>query len=201
MNQKQKKELRQRASTRQLMGIKELTAHGVKTLNGEFVVYLIRPDNLSVMPEAAVRNRILSLTNLLRSSQELFMVALDSRESFQHNRDWYQERMEREPLPEVRKLLQLDSTHLDKIQTGTASSREFALIIKADGKLPLDPPQLAQIEKRIHGCGFSVRLAQSQDIKRVLAVYYQQDAFTDDFKNYDGEGMVTEHEAAEEENS
>ena len=89
---------------------------------------------------------------------------------------------------------------MDKIQTGTASSREFALLIKADGKLPPDQPQLAQIEKRIHGCGFSVRLAQSQDIKRVLAVYYQQDAFTDDFKNYDGEGMVKEHEAAEEEN-
>lgn len=200
MTQKQKKEMRQRASTRQLMGIKELTDHGVKTLNGEFVVYLIRPDNLSVMPEEAVRNRVLSLTNLLRASQELYMVALDSRESFQHNRDWYQERSEQEQLPAVRELLRRDCTHLDEIQTGTASSREFALLIKADGKLPLDQPQLAQIEKRIHGCGFSVRLAQSQDIKRVLAVYYQQDAFTDDFKNYDGEGTVKECEAAEEEN-
>ena len=96
MTQKQKKEMRQRASTRQLMGIKELTDYGVKTLNGEFVVYLIRPDNLSVMPEETVRNRVLSLTNLLRASQELYMVALDSRESFQHNRDWYQERIEQE---------------------------------------------------------------------------------------------------------
>ena len=162
MTQKQKKEMRQRASTRQLMGIKELTDYGVKTLNGEFVVYLIRPDNLSVMPEETVRNRVLSLTNLLRASQELYMVALDSRESFQHNRDWYQERIEQEQLPAVRELLRKDIAHLDKIQTGTASS--------------------------------------SQDIKRVLAVYYQQDAFTDDFKNYDGEGMVKEHEAAEEEN-
>ena len=200
MTQKQKKEMRQRASTRQLMGIKELTDHGVKIQNGEFVFYLIRPDNLSVIPEETVRNRVLSLTNLLRSAPELYMVALDSRESFQHNRDWYQERIEEEPLPAVRELLRRDSTHLDEIQTGTASSRAFALLIKADGKLPPDQPQLAQIEKRIHGCGFSVRLAQSQDIKRILAVYYQQDAFTDDFKNFDGEGMVKEREAAEEEN-
>ena len=69
MTQKLKKEMRQRASTRQLMGIKELTDHGVKTPNGEFVVYLIRPDNLSVMPGETVRNRVLSLTNLLRASR------------------------------------------------------------------------------------------------------------------------------------
>lgn len=200
MTQKQKKEMRQRVSTRQLMGIRELTDHGVKTPNGEFVAYLIRPDNLSVMPEEAIRNRVLSLTNLLKSSQELYMLALDSRESFQHNRDWYQERIKQEQSSAVRELLRKDSAHLDKIQTGTASSREFALVVKSDSKLPLDKPQLAQIEKRIHGCGFSVRLAQDQDIKRVLAVYYQQDAFTDDFKNYDGEGMVKESEATDEEN-
>ncbi len=200
MNQKQKKEMRQRQSTRQLMGVKELTDYGVKTPDGEFIFFLIRPDNLSVMPEESVRNRVLSLTNLLRASNELVMVALDSRESFQQNKDHYQRRMEQEPLSAVRELLRRDSAHLDAIQTGTASSREFALLVKPDSKLPMDRGQLSQIEKRIHGCGFSVRLANRQDIKRVLAVYYQQDAFTEDFKDYDGEGMVTEHENTEEEN-
>ena len=54
MNRKQKKELRERQSTRQLMGITQLTDHGVKTAKGELVFFMLRPDNLSVLsPEGA----------------------------------------------------------------------------------------------------------------------------------------------------
>ena len=42
MNRKQKKELRARQSTRQLMGIDRLTDHGAKTPKGELVFFLIR---------------------------------------------------------------------------------------------------------------------------------------------------------------
>ena len=35
MNRKQKKELRQHQSTRQLMGIEQLTEHGIKTARGQ----------------------------------------------------------------------------------------------------------------------------------------------------------------------
>lgn len=37
MNRKQKKELRQHQSTRQLMGIEQLTEHGIKTARGELI--------------------------------------------------------------------------------------------------------------------------------------------------------------------
>ena len=47
MNRKQKKELRQRQSTRQLMGIVRVTPHGIVTDSGERVFFLIQPDNLS----------------------------------------------------------------------------------------------------------------------------------------------------------
>ena len=43
MNRKQKKELRQRQSTRQLMGIVRVTPHGIVTDSGERVFFLIRP--------------------------------------------------------------------------------------------------------------------------------------------------------------
>ena len=49
LNRKQKKELRRHLSTRQLMGIDQLTAHGLKTARGELVFYLDSPDNLSVL--------------------------------------------------------------------------------------------------------------------------------------------------------
>lgn len=53
MTRKQKQALRQRQSTRQLMGISQLTDHGVKVAGGELVFYLIQPDNLSVLSRRA----------------------------------------------------------------------------------------------------------------------------------------------------
>lgn len=203
MTRKQKKALRQEQSTRQLMGISQLTEHGVKVIGGELVFYLIQPDNLSVLSPEGVRDRVRALSDLLRTSAEVIIVAVDSRESFQHNKDYYRARLEEETIPAIRELLRQDMDHLDTIQAGTASSREFALLCRMDAQSASDPTQFAQMEKRIHSHGFRVRLATEQDIKRILAVYYQQDAFTDIFDNYDGESEVIRRgkEAAEEEKS
>ena len=203
MTRKQKQALRQRQSTRQLMGVSQLTEHGVKVAGGELVFYLIQPDNLSVLSPEGVRERVRALSDLLRASTEVIMVAVDSRESFQRNKDYYRARLEEETLPAIRELLRQDMEHLDTIQTGTASSREFALLCRMDAQTATDPAQLAQVEKRIHSHGFRVRLAGEQDVKRILAVYYQQDAFTDQFDNYDGESEVIRRakETAEEEKS
>ena len=57
MNRKQKKELRQRQSTRQLMGIVRVTPHGIVTDSGERVFFLIQPDNLSVLSPEVIRGR------------------------------------------------------------------------------------------------------------------------------------------------
>lgn len=81
LNRKQKKELRERQSTRQLMGITQLTDHGVKTAKGELVFFMLRPDNLSVLSPEGVRGRVTALTNLLRATPAVRLLALDSRES------------------------------------------------------------------------------------------------------------------------
>ena len=60
MNRKQKKELRQRQSTRQLMGIVRVTPHGIVTDSGERVFFLIQPDNLSVLSPEVIRGRVRS---------------------------------------------------------------------------------------------------------------------------------------------
>ena len=157
MTRKQKQALRQRQSTRQLMGISQLTEHGVKAAGGELVFYLIQPDNLSVLSPEGVRERVRALSDLLRASTEVIMVAVDSRESFQRNKDYYRARLEEETLPAIRELLRQDMEHLDTIQTGTASSREFALLCRMDTQAATDPAQLAQVEKRIHSLSINPR--------------------------------------------
>ena len=123
MNRSQKKELRQRQTTRQLMGISQLTEHGAKTAGGELVFFMVRPDNLSVLSSEGIRGRVKSLTDLLCGTQEVRLLALDSRESFQRNKDWYRQRLEHEELPAIRELLRQDAAHLDEIQSATASAR------------------------------------------------------------------------------
>ena len=190
MNLKQKKKLRQLKSTRQLMGIARVTPHGVVTDSGERVFYLLQPDNLSVLSPEVIRGRIRSLTVLLSTQPSLEILALDSRESFQRNKEYYLRRLEEETEPAVRELLERDIAHLDAIQFSSASSRRFVLVIPLTEKMNADEGALRQLEKTICDHGLRVRLAEEQDIKRLLAIYYQQDLTTEVFRDFDGEEYV-----------
>ena len=46
------------------------------------------------------------------------------------------------------------------------------------------------MEKALCDHGISVHLAEEQDVKRLLAVYYQHDVTTDFFEEADGEEVV-----------
>ncbi len=190
MNRKQKKELRQLKSTRQLMGIVRVTPHGVITDSGERVFYLLQPDNLSVLSPEVIRGRIRSLTVLLSTQPSLEVLALDSRESFQRNKEYYLRRLEEETEPAVRELLERDIAHLDAIQFSSASSRRFVLVIPLTEKMNAEEGALRQLEKTICDHGLRVRLAEEQDVKRLLAIYYQQDLTTEVFRDFDGEEYV-----------
>ena len=187
MNRQQKKELRQRQTSRQLMGIRQLTDHGAKTAGGELVFFMIKPDNLSVLSGEGIRSRVKNLTDLLCGTQEVRLLALDSRESFQRNKEYYLRRLEEETEPAVRELLDRDMAHLDAIQFSSASSRKFVLVLPLDEKAGADEGALRQLEKAICDHGLRVRLAEEQDVKRLLAIYYRQDLTTEVFRDFDGE--------------
>ena len=188
MNRKQKKEQKRLLSTRQLMGIDQFTENGLKVGRSELVYFLIQPDNLSVLSAEGIRGKVVALTDLLRSVESVRLLALDSRESFQNNKDWYRQRMEREANPALRELLRRDAAHLDAIQTTTASAREFALVFELDRQKEENAhSQVIRLEKSIRDKGFHVRQASQQDLMRLLAVYYQQDVTTDIFDSVDGE--------------
>ena len=192
MNRKQKKEQKRLLSTRQLMGIDQFTENGLKMGRSELVCFLVQPENLSVLSAEGIRGKVMALTNLLRGTESMRLLALDSRESFQSNKDWYRQRMEREELPPLRELLRQDAAHLDSIQAATASAREFAMVFELDRqKEETSRSQIARLEKSIRDQGFRVRQASQQDLMRLLAVYYQQDVTTDIFDAVDGERWVS----------
>ena len=187
---KERKRLKQRQSTRQLMGIRKLLPHGVAIPGGSLAFFLIHPDNLSVLSAEGIRQRVTALSNLFRAEEQVEVLGLDSRESFQQNQVYYQTRLEEETTPKIRELLQKDISYLDEIQTTSASSREFVLVLRMEEQAALDEGGLRQKEKSLCDHGISVRLAEEQDVKRLLVSYYLNDADPESLEDVDGERVV-----------
>ena len=173
------------------MGIDQFTENGLKVGRSELVYFLVQPENLSVLSQEGIRGKVMALTNLLRGTESVRLLALDSRESFQSNKNWYRQRMEQEELPALRELLPADAAHPENSQAEPASAREFAMVFELDRQK--DEPsrsQIARLERSIRDQGFRVRQANRQDLMRLLAVYYQRDVTTDIFDDLDGERWV-----------
>ena len=104
-------------STRQLIGIDDIKNGSVVTADGELAFYFVHPSNLNVLPEQGVRAKVQELLGVLKGMAELELLALDSKESFQDNRQFYRQRLEEEDMPAIRGLLVQDRQHLDSVQT------------------------------------------------------------------------------------
>ena len=191
MNRKQKKKDAREQSTRQLMGIDDFTDYGIATRMGNLVFFVIKPTNISVLPGSGVGARIYALLNVIKGQVEIEMLALNSKESFENNKDFYRQQANLEDLPAIRKLLEQDSAHLDRIQVLMASSREFYILVRLQGKKESDVfSYLSRIEKSIKDNGFTVRRATEQDLKRMLGVYFEQNVTTERFEDHDGERWI-----------
>lgn len=176
-------------STRQLVGIEDITAGGVQTADGELTFYLVQPTNLNVLPEQGVRSRVMALLNVLKAMAEIELLALDSKESFQDNRQFYRQRLEQEGNPAIRRLLAQDRQHLDDTQTMMASSREFCFVLrqrKTDGAV-----HYTAVEQQLRDSGFAVRRAEGQKLLELLAIYFEQDATHESFGLVDGARWLT----------
>ena len=188
----EKKEAKQRASTRQLIGAKEVTDYSLVTYGqGELVYFIVKPSNISVLSEASIGARIYALMTVLKGVAEIEILCLNSRESFENNKHFLKMRMEQEDNPVIRKLLEKDQNHLDRIQVQMATAREFLILIRLkDEKESEVFPYLSRIEKSLKEQGFSVKRADKEDIKRLLAVYYEQNVTTEKFEDFDGERWI-----------
>ena len=177
-------------ATRQLMGIESINDYSIVTPMGRLVFYIIQPTNIGVLPADSVTSRIHSLLSVLKANPELEMVALNSKESFENNKNFYRDRLEKEELPAIRALLEQDIQYLDQKQVSMATAREFYFVVRLSGDKDADVfPYLSRIEKNIKDSGFTVRRAEDSDIKRMLAVYFEQNVTTEKFEDYDGERL------------
>ncbi|MBR0600035.1 hypothetical protein [Sinanaerobacter chloroacetimidivorans] len=192
MSRKEKKTAKQRQCTRQLINTKGITDYSLLTASGDELVYfIVKPTNISVLSEESVSARIYALMTVLKGMAELEFLCLNSRENFEDNKQFLKKRMEQENNPAVRRLLEHDLHHLDRIQVQMATAREFLVVIRLKGEKESEVfPYLNRIEKTLREQGFSSKRAEREDVKRMLAIYFEQNVTTERFEDFDGERWI-----------
>ncbi|MFT8888901.1 hypothetical protein EQM14_09120 [Caproiciproducens sp. NJN-50] len=192
MNKAEKKNARQKQVTRQLINTKAVTDYSLATNRGDELVYfIIKPTNISVLSEKSVSARIYALMTVLKGIAELEFLCLNSRENFEDNKQFLRARLEQENLPAVRRLLEQDLSQLDRMQVQMATSREFLVVIRLRNEKQSEVfSYLNRIEKTLREQGFSTKRAGKEDIKRILAIYFEQNVTTEKFEDYDGERWI-----------
>jgi len=189
MNRKRKQN--EKNSTRQLIGITDITFHSLVTGYGELVFFMIKPTNISVLSDSSISARIYALMNVLKGIAEIEMLCLNSKENFEEVKANLRSRMDKEQNPAICKLLEQDMTSLDRMQVQMATAREFLIIIRLNNEKESDvQPYLSRIEKSLKDQGFTAKKAGEADIKRLLGVYYEQNVTTEKYEDYDGERWV-----------
>ena len=187
MSRKKKNAERERQSTRQLIGIDGISEYSLLTSHGELAFFSIKPTNISVLSDASVAARIYALMTVLKGQTEVEMLCINSRENFEENKSFLKARTNAENLPAVRKLLELDAVSLDRLQVQMATAREFLIIVRLKREKETDVrSHLTTIEKSLKDQGFTVRLCESEGIKRLLGVYYEQNVTTEKYEDNDG---------------
>ena len=179
-------------STRELMGTKELTDYSIRTYRkDELVYFMIQPSNISVLSEESLSARIYGLMTVLKGITEIEMKCLNSRDNYEDIMSYLNKRAEDENNPTIRKLLELDEGHIYRMQVQMATAREFLLIIRLRNQKESEIfSYLNRIEKMLVEQGFKAKRADEEDIRRILAVYFEQNVTTEKFEEFDGERWI-----------
>lgn len=189
---KNKKEEKRKASTRKLIGIKDISDYSIITYDNEELVYfLIKPTNISVLSDESIQARVKALMMLLCGIAEVQMCAYNSRENFDGNKRYLKKRADEETNYIIRQLLERDIEHLDTIQIQTATAREFAVVVRFKNIKEKELiGELNNIEKTIRDSGFASKRAEHKELQRMLAVYFEQNITQEVFDEHDGDRWV-----------
>ena len=180
---------RKRKSTRQLIGVRKIGGHSLETYNqGELVFFIVKPHNLAVLSFENITYRLHAMTTILKSIETLELSCMNSRESFEDNKEFLRQRIEIEDVESVNELNRQDIEFLDQIQLEMATAREFVITIRFRREKPAEIlNQINRTEKLLKEQGFDIRRANKADIQRIMAVYFEQNITHMEFDDLDGE--------------
>ena len=188
-----KKSKRKGKSTQDMIGITGFSHYGISTNRQELVLFVVSPTNISVLSKQSIDSKIRHLMMVLQAVPDIEIVCLDSCECFDANKNFIRRRMAEENNANVRDVLLKDLGFFDNIQAETSTARQFMFIIRLKkDKDELMLHHINKIEKAISEQGFEARRMEKDEIKRVLAIYFEATMNGDQMGDVDGENCFAE---------
>ena len=197
-------------SVQDFIDIERITDNGIITAlkKSQVSIIIIEPVNIGVLSKSAVESRVMGMQNVIQSilqpnnnTATFSIMAIDSTQSYESNKEYLKKLSEQETIPKLQQLDELDINYLDNIHLSMATSREFMIVLKFYKETTPQQKEL-YIHKVIQTSSehlFTVRLADKKRIKKLLAIYYAQANFEEELPDYDGQQFIKEGEHLNEE--
>ena len=174
-------------SVQQLLGVKNFTKNGLRIGKDDLYFYAINPTNISVLSEANIEGKIRHMMMLLSAIPDIEISITDSSECFDDNKLYLRDRLEDERNPNICKLIKKDIDFLDSVQTDISTARQFMLVVRfKGGKITDIKASSADIERKLREEGFDFRHLKKEDLKRMLAIYFDASLYGEQMPDADG---------------
>lgn len=180
-------------AVQEFIGIETFTKRGLKTKYGELVYFIISPTNISVLSKENIQTKIWHLMQVLSAQPNIEITCIDSCERFDDNKNNMLELHRKECNEKVQKCLSDDVDYLDNIQIEMSTARQFMFSIRfRKEKEEQIFNQINRVEKAISEQGFEVRRATKEDMKRILAIYFEASMQGELIPDVDGGDCIDE---------
>jgi predicted phosphatase len=179
-----------KGSTRELIGAASIEDRCLVSSSGSKAAFLIvAPVNLNVLSGTIIQSLVDNLAKAVKEIGTAEFLAINSAQSYDHNKHFLSQKLLQEKDENVKEIDRQDIEFLDDIQVRMATSREFLLKLSflATENHQQIMTALERTRQTMAQNGFTVRPAEKRDIKRMLAIYFEQNIYEEEMQDFDGE--------------
>lgn len=150
---------------------------------------IITPVNLNVVSKGVIQTLVGNLAKAVGQIGAVEFQCVNSAQDYETNKRYLHRRMALEQNDTLREIDRMDIEFLDDIQVQMATSREFliALRFQAGESVQQVITILEKARKILVENEFNVQVAGKTQIKKVLAIYLEQNIYDGNMQNFDGE--------------
>lgn len=184
---KRKGRSKKKAALQVFLGLSDFTDYGLKAGGGTYLFFRVSPTNISVLSRESVEIKERHLMMVLSALPDIRILCMDAAERFDENLRYLKERSKEHPNPKVLRILKKDLQFLDRMQLEMATSRQFLFVKKMkEEDEAAEFAEANRIEKIIAEQGFEVRRIRKDEIKRLLAIYFDTSLNGQAMPDFDG---------------
>jgi hypothetical protein len=181
---------KKKENIRHLIGADSVEEYCLVNYSGTKTAYLIiAPVNLNVLSKSVIKSMVENLGKSVVEIGASEFLCINSAQSYESNKHLLSQRILREQNEELKEIDRQDIAFLDDIQTKMATSREFLLPLHFTSveNIQQVSSALERARQIMMQNGFTVRVAGKHDIKRMFAIYFEQNIHEEEMQDFDGE--------------